>query len=74
MSQKILIVGAGFAGVWGALGAARVLDGAGVTSGDVPQQDTAELLTGPYVARASLRYTVGSGAVVDAVGSAGTRR
>lgn len=31
MSQKILIVGAGFAGVWGALGAARVLDGAGVT-------------------------------------------
>ncbi|MEK2606995.1 MULTISPECIES: NAD(P)/FAD-dependent oxidoreductase [Burkholderia] len=35
MSQKILIVGAGFAGVWGALGAARVLDGAGVTSGDV---------------------------------------
>ncbi|WP_272546848.1 NAD(P)/FAD-dependent oxidoreductase [Burkholderia cepacia] len=35
MSQKILIVGAGFAGVWGALGAARVLDGAGVTSSDV---------------------------------------
>jgi len=35
MSQKILIVGAGFAGVWGALGAARVLDGAGVTRGDV---------------------------------------
>ncbi|KWK72300.1 pyridine nucleotide-disulfide oxidoreductase [Burkholderia ubonensis] len=35
MSQKILIVGAGFAGVWGALGAARVLDGAGVKSGDV---------------------------------------
>ena len=35
MSQKILIVGAGFAGVWGALGAARVLDGAGVTGSDV---------------------------------------
>ena len=35
MSQKILIVGAGFAGVWGALGAARVLDGAGVRSSDV---------------------------------------
>ncbi|UVE70632.1 FAD-dependent oxidoreductase (plasmid) [Burkholderia pyrrocinia] len=35
MSQKILIVGAGFAGVWGALGAARVLDRAGVGSGDV---------------------------------------
>ncbi len=35
MSQKILIVGAGFAGVWGALGAARVLDGAGVTASDV---------------------------------------
>jgi NADH dehydrogenase len=35
MSQKILIVGAGFAGVWGALAAARVLDGAGVTSRDV---------------------------------------
>ncbi|MCA3782034.1 MAG: FAD-dependent oxidoreductase [Burkholderia sp.] len=35
MSQKILIVGAGFAGVWGALGAARVLDRAGVTSGDI---------------------------------------
>ncbi|MPV65404.1 NAD(P)/FAD-dependent oxidoreductase [Burkholderia sp. BE17] len=35
MSQKILIVGAGFAGVWGALGAARVLDKAGVGSGDV---------------------------------------
>jgi NADH dehydrogenase len=35
MSQKILIVGAGFAGVWGALGAARVLDAAGVTSSDV---------------------------------------
>lgn len=35
MSQKILIVGAGFAGVWGALGAARVLDGAGVGSNDV---------------------------------------
>ncbi|MBB5502225.1 NAD(P)/FAD-dependent oxidoreductase [Paraburkholderia sp. MM5384-R2] len=35
MSQKILIVGAGFAGVWGALGAARVLDGAGVRNSDV---------------------------------------
>ncbi|MPW21580.1 NAD(P)/FAD-dependent oxidoreductase [Paraburkholderia sp. CNPSo 3157] len=35
MSQKILIVGAGFAGVWGALGAARMLDAAGVTSSDV---------------------------------------
>jgi NADH dehydrogenase len=35
MSKKILIVGAGFAGVWGALGAARVLDGAGVRSSDV---------------------------------------
>ncbi|WP_036001494.1 NAD(P)/FAD-dependent oxidoreductase [Paraburkholderia caribensis] len=35
MSQKILIVGAGFAGVCGALGAARVLDGAGVTASDV---------------------------------------
>jgi NADH dehydrogenase len=35
MSQKILIVGAGFAGVWGALGAARVLDNAGVRSSDV---------------------------------------
>ncbi|MEI5996089.1 FAD-dependent oxidoreductase [Paraburkholderia bengalensis] len=35
MSQKILIVGAGFAGVWGALGAARVLDSAGVRSSDV---------------------------------------
>lgn len=35
MSQKILIVGAGFAGVWGALGAARVLDVAGVRSSDV---------------------------------------
>ncbi|SAL13535.1 FAD-dependent pyridine nucleotide-disulfide oxidoreductase [Caballeronia peredens] len=35
MSQKILIIGAGFAGVWGALGAARVLDGAGVTKRDV---------------------------------------
>jgi glycine/D-amino acid oxidase-like deaminating enzyme len=35
MSQKILIVGAGFAGVWGALGAARVLDRAGVTAGAV---------------------------------------
>jgi NADH dehydrogenase len=35
MSQKILIVGAGFAGVWGALGAARVLDVAGVMSSDV---------------------------------------
>jgi NADH dehydrogenase len=35
MSQKILIVGAGFAGVWGALGAARVLDRAGVTAGGV---------------------------------------
>ncbi|MGF6759305.1 NAD(P)/FAD-dependent oxidoreductase [Paraburkholderia sp. GAS42] len=35
MSQKILIVGAGFAGVWGALGAARVLDGAGIRNSDV---------------------------------------
>ncbi|NKJ47696.1 FAD-dependent oxidoreductase [Burkholderia sp. SG-MS1] len=35
MSQKILIVGAGFAGVWGALGAARVLERAGATAGDV---------------------------------------
>ena len=35
MSQKILIVGAGFAGVWGVLGAARVLDNAGVRSSDV---------------------------------------
>ncbi|MGT0251210.1 NAD(P)/FAD-dependent oxidoreductase [Burkholderia pyrrocinia] len=35
MSQKILIVGAGFAGVWGALGAARALDKAGAGSGDV---------------------------------------
>ncbi len=35
MSQRILIVGAGFAGVWGALGAARVLDGAGVRNSDV---------------------------------------
>ncbi|WP_246794979.1 NAD(P)/FAD-dependent oxidoreductase [Burkholderia perseverans] len=32
MSQKILIVGAGFAGVWGALGAARVLDRAGMAA------------------------------------------
>lgn len=31
MSQKILIVGAGFAGVWSALGAARVLDTHGKT-------------------------------------------
>ncbi|ACD16817.1 NAD(P)/FAD-dependent oxidoreductase [Paraburkholderia phytofirmans] len=35
MSQKILIVGAGFAGVWGALGAARVLDVAKISSRDV---------------------------------------
>ncbi|MFM0340751.1 NAD(P)/FAD-dependent oxidoreductase [Paraburkholderia fungorum] len=35
MSQKILIVGAGFAGVWGALGAARVLDAACVSTSDV---------------------------------------
>ncbi|WP_175749227.1 MULTISPECIES: NAD(P)/FAD-dependent oxidoreductase [Burkholderia] len=35
MSQKILIVGAGFAGVWGALGAARALDKAGAGSSDV---------------------------------------
>lgn len=35
MSQKILIVGAGFAGVWGALGAARVLDAAKVSPRDV---------------------------------------
>lgn len=34
MSRKILIAGAGFAGVWGTLAAARVLDEAGVTSGD----------------------------------------
>ncbi|OAJ61740.1 pyridine nucleotide-disulfide oxidoreductase [Paraburkholderia ginsengiterrae] len=35
MSQKILIVGAGFAGVWGALGAARVLDAASISPSDV---------------------------------------
>jgi NADH dehydrogenase FAD-containing subunit len=35
MSQKILIVGAGFAGVWGALGAARVLDAAGSAARDI---------------------------------------
>lgn len=35
MSKKILVVGAGFAGVWGALGAARVLDEAGVRNSDV---------------------------------------
>ncbi|MCX4155037.1 MULTISPECIES: NAD(P)/FAD-dependent oxidoreductase [Paraburkholderia] len=35
MSQNILIVGAGFAGVWGALGAARVLDNAGVRASDI---------------------------------------
>ena len=35
MSQKILIVGAGFAGVWGALGAARVRDRADATAGDI---------------------------------------
>lgn len=32
MSRKILIVGAGFAGVWSALGAARVLDLNGKTA------------------------------------------
>jgi NADH:ubiquinone reductase (H+-translocating) len=35
MSKNILVVGAGFAGVWGALGAARVLDKAGVRNSDV---------------------------------------
>jgi NADH dehydrogenase len=35
MSRKILIVGAGFAGVWGALAAARVLDHAGAIAGDI---------------------------------------
>jgi NADH dehydrogenase len=35
MSQRILIVGSGFAGVWSALGAARVLDGAGKADGSV---------------------------------------
>lgn len=35
MSKKILIVGAGFAGVWGALGAARVVDAAGERGDDV---------------------------------------
>src|SRR5476649_531547 len=34
MSQKILIIGGGFAGLWSALGAARVLDNNG-RSGDV---------------------------------------
>jgi NADH:ubiquinone reductase (H+-translocating) len=35
MSQRILIVGAGFAGMWSALGAARVLDSAGRTDGSI---------------------------------------
>ncbi|MDI3283574.1 FAD-dependent oxidoreductase [Polyangium sp. 15x6] len=35
MSKKVLIVGGGFAGVWGALAAARLLDQQGKTSADV---------------------------------------
>lgn len=35
MSKKVLIVGAGFAGVWGALAAARLLDQQGKTAADV---------------------------------------
>lgn len=35
MAKKILIVGAGFAGVWGALAAARLLDQQGKTGADV---------------------------------------
>jgi len=35
MSKKIVIIGSGFAGVWSALGAARVLDGAGQAEGAV---------------------------------------
>lgn len=35
MSKKVLIVGGGFAGVWGALSAARLLDQQGKTSADV---------------------------------------
>lgn len=35
MARKILIVGGGFAGVWTALGAARVLDAAGEAAADV---------------------------------------
>ena len=35
MTQRILIIGAGFAGIWSALGAARVLDNEGRTDGSV---------------------------------------
>jgi NADH dehydrogenase len=35
MTQRILIIGAGFAGLWSALGAARVLDNEGSTDGSV---------------------------------------
>ena len=35
MTQRILIIGAGFAGLWSALGAARVLDNEGKTDGSV---------------------------------------
>jgi NADH dehydrogenase len=35
MTQRILIIGAGFAGMWSALGAARVLDNEGRTDGSV---------------------------------------
>jgi NADH dehydrogenase len=35
MTERILIVGSGFAGVWGALGAARVLDQQGRADGTV---------------------------------------
>ena len=35
MTQRILIVGAGFAGMWTALGAARVLEEHGRTDGSI---------------------------------------
>ena len=41
---------------------------AGITNGDVLRQGTADLGTGPYVARAFLRLTLPLGGVVDTVG------
>ena len=51
-------------------GVGRVLGLGGLTNGDVIRQGSADLGEGPYVARAFIRYVVGTGAQLDTLARA----
>ena len=51
-------------------GVSRVVGLGGLTNGDVIRQGSADLGSGPYVARAFIRYVVGLGAQMDTLASA----